>query len=163
MGLSKYRSADYKLIHAHQLTLVRQFLGLLFAKSGAASPFANGGMLVFSTTGSNTPAYPTFSLLLDQLRARAQSLDPSVPGFPLPAPYSKPDTRVLELLSGLGDIKLMELKGLSVAECKGYMEYFVRSGLLQTQITENALAEFRGLSGGGVVGELAKLGRRVRL
>ncbi|EXJ96259.1 hypothetical protein A1O1_01385 [Capronia coronata CBS 617.96] len=161
MGPSKYRSADFKIIHAHQFTLVRQFLGLLFAKAGSSPPLANGGMLLYSTTGSNTPAFPSFGLLLNQMRARAQGLDPSAPGFPLPAPFSKPDTHVLELMSGLGDVNLVELKGLSVEESKGYMEYFVRSGLLQRPLTEISLAEFRALAGGGVVGELAKLGRRV--
>ncbi|EXJ79190.1 hypothetical protein A1O3_08691 [Capronia epimyces CBS 606.96] len=163
MGPSKYRSAEYEIVHAHQLTLVRQFLGLFFSKPGESRPFANGGALLFSTTGSNSPAYPTFSLLINQLRARAQNLDASAPEFPLPAPYSKPDAHVLELMSGTGDVELIDLKSLSVAESKGYMEYFVRSGLLRAKITESSLAELRGLSGGGVVGELAKLGRRARL
>ncbi|KAL2427079.1 Small ribosomal subunit protein mS29 [Exophiala dermatitidis] len=164
MGPSKYRSAEFEIIHAHQLTLVRQFLRLFFSGSEKKDQqaFANGGMILFSTTGSNTPAYPTFELLVNQLRARAaQGGDSS--DFPLPAPYSKPDSRVLELSSGLDHVNLTDLKGLSVPESKGYMDYFVRSGLLKRNITESAIAEFRSLSGGGVVGELAKLGRRIRL
>ncbi|KAL2427056.1 Small ribosomal subunit protein mS29 [Exophiala dermatitidis] len=161
IGPSEYRSAEFEIIHAHQLTLVRQFLGLFFPR-GQQQAFANGGMILFSTTGSNTPAYPTFELLVNQLRARtAKSGDSS--DFPLPAPYSKPDSRVLELSSGLDHVNLTDLKGLSVPESKGYMDYFVRSGLLKRNITESAIAEFRSLTGGGVVGELAKLGRRIRL
>jgi len=56
---------------------------------------------------------------------------------------------------------LLELKGLSVPESKGYLEYFVRSGLLRATVTPGTVAEFRCLSNGGVVGELAKLGARV--
>lgn len=118
---------------------------------------------MFSTTGSNSPAHPTFDVLVKQIQARAQGIPATSPDFPLPAPYSKPDERVLELAGGSQDVKLTNLRGLSVPESKAYLEYFVRSGLLQTNVTEGKVAELRTLSGGGVVGELAKLGSRIRV
>ncbi|KAJ9503495.1 hypothetical protein LTR99_002256 [Exophiala xenobiotica] len=160
MGPSKYYNAEHEIIHSQQFTLVRHFTNLMFAKQG--SPFANGGMIMFCTTGSNTPAYPTLKLLIDQMRARARGIPPTSADFPLPAPFSKPDPHVLELTSGSENVKLLDLNGLSVPESRGYLEYFANSGLLQTQLNEGKVAELRSLSAGGIVGELAKLGSRIR-
>ncbi|KAI1614486.1 mitochondrial ribosomal death-associated protein 3-domain-containing protein [Exophiala viscosa] len=162
MGPSKYRNADHEIIHAQQFTLARHFMDLMFSKQDS-TPFANGGMIMFSTTGSNTPAHPTFNVLIKQMRARGQGISATSSDFPLPTPYSKPDAHVLELAGGSQNVKLTEVNGLSVPESKAYLEYFVRSGLLQANITEGKIAELRGLSGGGVVGELAKLGSRIRV
>lgn len=118
-------------------------------------------MVFFSTSGSNRPSYPTFDLLVSQMRARANSIAPTSPSFPLPAPFSKPDPHVVELMPRAEGVNLMDVKGLSVLESRGYLEYFARSGLLHKKITEGLVGEYRGLSAGGVVGELARLGRRV--
>ncbi|KIX07062.1 uncharacterized protein Z518_05039 [Rhinocladiella mackenziei CBS 650.93] len=165
MGPTKYRSAEFKIIHAHQFTLIRQFTNLLFSNNDAAlpSPLANGGLMFFCTSGSNTPAYPTFTVLLNQMQARAKGISPTSPDFPLPAPYSKADPYVMDLMPRTEGIKLLDLNGSSVLESKGLLEYFVRSGVLQTTLTEAAIAEYRGLSNGGIMGELAKLGRRIRV
>ncbi|KIV78307.1 hypothetical protein PV11_10036 [Exophiala sideris] len=162
MGPSKYRNAEHEIIHAQQLTLVRHFTNLMFSKQ-TSTPFTNGGMIIFSTTGSNTPAHPTFNVLVRQMRARAQGISATSADFPLPTPYSYPDAHILELAAGSQNVKLTDVNGLSVPESKAYLEYFVRSGLLQADITAGKVAELRSLSGGGVVGELAKLGSRIRV
>ncbi|OCT46014.1 putative mitochondrial ribosomal protein DAP3 [Cladophialophora carrionii] len=164
MGPTLYRNSEHKIIHAHQFTLVKRFTNFLFSSPGTASPFVNGGMVLFSTSGSNTPAHPTFELLLSQMRAvQYQHMAPTDPDFPLPKPYSKPDEHVLALSGAAtahNNVHLMELKGLGREESRGYLEYFARSGILHQKITDGFVGEMRGLSGGGVVGELARLGRR---
>ncbi len=164
MGLSLYRNSEYKFIHAHQFSLVAQLVNLLFSTPKEQN-FVNGGLVLFSTSGSNSPAHPTFDLLLSQMRAvQHQHVAPSDADFPLPKPYSKADERVLSFsgpATAPGNVNLMDLKGLSREESKGYLEYFARSGLLHQRVTDGFVGEMRGLSGGGVVGELARLGRRV--
>ncbi|KIX97859.1 uncharacterized protein Z520_06637 [Fonsecaea multimorphosa CBS 102226] len=165
MGPTAYRDSEHKILHSHQFMLVKQFINFLFtARTSNTSPFINGGMVLYSTSGSNTPAYPTFDLVLSQMRAvQVHSISPAHPDFPLPKPYSKPDPRVLALSAPAtrGDLNLLELKGLNRLESRGYLEYFAKSGLLHKRITDGLVSEMRGLSGGGVVGELARLSRRV--
>ena len=165
MGPTLYRNSEHKVIHSHQFVLVKQFIDMLFS-SNAANPssFVNGGMILSSTSGSNKPAYPTFDLLISQMRAaQYHHIAPDHSDFPLPKPYSKPDPHVLSLSGPAtrGDVNLLELKGLSRDESRGYLEYFAESGHLHKRITDGFVGEMRGLSGGGVVGELARLGRRV--
>jgi len=198
MGPTLYRDSNHKFIHAHQFTLVRQFVDMLFSDNDAhtggdgplATPsgFVNGGMVLFCTSGSNTPSYPNFDLLISQIQHMRQhdemrrsnhsafgisserlpaapvSTEPSEdPSFPLPKPYSNKDKHVLKLSApaASGNVNVLELKGLSIDESKGYLDYFAQSGLLRREINDKFVGEMRGLSGGGVIGELAKLGRRV--
>lgn len=42
------------------------------------------------------------------------------------------------------------------------MEYFAQSGILREQVNDNWVGEKWSLAGGGVVGELERLGRRLR-
>lgn len=164
MGPTQYRNSEHNIIHAHQFSLIKRLVNLLF-KPDMKPPFLSGGMVLFATSGSNTRAYTSFELLLSQMRAaQYDGLSPSSPGFPVPLPYSNPDEHVMSLSAPAtqpGNVNLMTLKGLSREESKGYLEYFAKSGLLHKRITEQFVGEMRGLSGGGVVGELAKLGRRV--
>ncbi|KIW36706.1 uncharacterized protein PV06_11115 [Exophiala oligosperma] len=160
MGPSKYHDAEHKIIHSQQFILVRSFTDLMFGRKTAS--FTNGGMVMFCSTGSNSPAYPSFKLLLDKVRAQARGLSTTSPDFPLPRPFSKPDQRVLDLFAGAEGVKLVDLKGLTVPESKGYLEYFAKSGLLKAKLDDAKVAELRGFSAGGIVGELAKLGSRIR-
>lgn len=96
MGDTKYRSADYKILHAHQFTLIKQFLDLLFCKK--PNPLAYGGMIVACATKSNHPTTPAFDLLTRQIRAKQAGIALTDPRFPLGDPYSKmPDSRVASL------------------------------------------------------------------
>jgi small subunit ribosomal protein S29 len=81
----------------------------------------------------------------------------------MPEPYRKVDQRVLNLLGESEDTTLQTLQGLSREEVRGLLEYFARSGILKERITEAAVGEKWSLSGGGVVGEIAKLSKRVRV
>lgn len=59
-------------------------------------------------------------------------------------------------------MELQTLGGLTRDETRGYLEYFARSGLLREPINEQWVGEKWSLSGGGIIGELEKLGRHVR-
>ncbi|KAJ5121383.1 uncharacterized protein N7515_009344 [Penicillium bovifimosum] len=159
MTESAYRSADYKLIHAHDLSFVNHFLSLL--KDGDS--LKNGGLLLYSTSSSNNPNPEGFKIALDRLAARRAGISPSSPEYPHLSAYSDADPRVLDLFqSAEKSLELQTLSGLTREETRGFMEYFARSGLLREIINDQWVSEKWSLSGGGVIGELEKLGRRVR-
>ncbi|ERF77132.1 hypothetical protein EPUS_07673 [Endocarpon pusillum Z07020] len=163
MTLSKYRSADYKPIHAHQLAPIRHFVEMLFNQNGAGQ-LANGGIVLAATTGSNAPSVPAFELLLKQLDARARGLKMGDNEFPMPQPYKTVDQRVLNLLEGSAELNVQRLKGLEKdVEAKGLLEYFARSGVFREVVSERTVAEKWSLAGGGVIGELARFGSRLRV
>lgn len=159
MGPTKYRSSDYKILHAHQFTLIKHFLSLLFSEK--PNPLPNGGLILGATSGSNSPDYPSFSVLLSQLNAmHSEELKMTDPKFPMPTPYAKADQRVLDLIKNANNTGITKLAGLSRGESKGLLEYFARSGMLREAITDGFIGQQWTLSGGGVVGEMCKLGKR---
>lgn len=165
---SNYRSADFKPIHAFDLVFVRHFISLL--QPGRTSPaLPNGGLLLYATSGSNSPSVYSFQIGLSQLEARKKGVNPSSPEYPQPNPYVKTDSRVLDVFAPAkptnpkeGALELDTLGGLSRHEARGYMEYFARSGLLPERITDEWVSEKWTLAGGGIIGEMERLGRRVR-
>jgi len=162
MHNSRYRSADYEPIHAYNLTVVRHFLDLLFNQPEAPK-FPSGGMILGATSGSNSPAPYTFEVALRQLAARNAGKDPtSSPDFPLPEPYRKVDDTVMKLFQGPG-VELQDLKGLTKDEARGLLEYFAKSGILGDKVSESLVGEKWSLATGGVVGEIVKFGKRIRL
>jgi small subunit ribosomal protein S29 len=158
---TKYRSTDFKFIHAHQFLFIRQFMQLLFHTP--APGLANGGMILAATSGSNSPLAPSFHILLPQMAARAKGLQMTDKDFPLPKPYQRVDQRVLDLFGGSESTQLQELSGLTRVEAKGLLEYYARSGILKETLTDTKINEKWTLSGGGIVGELTKFGSRVRV
>jgi small subunit ribosomal protein S29 len=162
MTETAYRSADFKLIHAHDLAFVHHFLSLL--KEGDS--LKNGGLLLYATSSSNNPNPLGLKIALDRLAARQAGISASSPEYPQPEAYSKADPRVLDLLQpaekAVSPLELQTLGGLTRDEARGFMEYFARSGLLREVINEQWVSEKWSLSGGGIIGELEKLGRRVR-
>lgn len=163
MTLSKYRSADFKPIHAHQLAPIRHFFEVLFNQNGAGQ-LANGGMVLAATTGSNAPSVPAFEFLLKQLSARERGLKIGEDGFPMPQPYETVDQRVLNLLEGSDELNIQRLKGLERdVEARGLLEYFARSGVFREMVSERTVGEKWSLAGGGVIGELARFGARLRV
>lgn len=161
MGQTKYRSSDYQFIHAHQFVLIKQLLDQLFNAQENSLP--NGGMVLACTTKSNHPSPPPFDLLVDQLRAQGQGLARNDAGFPLWDPYSKDaDQHVYNLLNSAQHTRLTELNGLSRPESKGLLEHFALSGMLRESVDETSVAEKWTLSGGGIIGELCKIGSRTR-
>lgn len=104
------------------------------------------------------------------MEARQAGVDPSSPDFPRPDPYAAVDQRVLELFDGAkptspkeGALELQTLGGLTREEARGFMEYFALSGILRERVTEEWVGEKWSLAGGGIIGELEKMGRRLRV
>lgn len=166
MTESAYRTANYNPIHAHDLVFVNHFLSLL--KQGH-STLPNGGLLLYATSASNNPTIYSFDIALEQLAAHQAGVSPTSPAYPQPAAYSSADARVLDLFKPSentsdkeGPLELQTLGGLTRDEARGYLEYFARSGLLREAINEHGVSEKWSLSGGGIIGELEKLGRHVR-
>lgn len=160
MGLTKYRDSEYNLIHAHQLTVVRTFLDLLFS---GKQKLANGGIIMAATTESNSPATPGFDVLLKQIKALREGTKPTDESFPLPGPYQKVDSRTLGLLNPSAGTELLSLGGVSKAELASLMKYFVLSGILKEDVTPETVSEKWSVSGGGNVGEFCRWGERARI
>ena len=162
MTESAYRNTEYKTIHAHDLTFVSHFLSLL--KEGDS--LKNGGLLLYATSSSNNPNPKGLNIALDRLKARQAGISASSPDYPNPPAYSDADTRVMDLLKpaekAVSPLELQTLGGLTRDEARGFFEYFARSGILREVINEQWVSEKWSLSGGGIIGELEKLGRRVR-
>lgn len=164
MKESAYRAADFSPVHAHDLVFVKHFLSLL----GNGSSLKNGGLVLFATSTSNNPTSYSFEVALSQLEAQMKNINASSHEYPQPEPYSKPDTRVLDIFkpqkaSGKeGALELQTIGGLSRPETRGFMEYFARSGLLRETVNEKWVSERWSLSGGGIIGELEKAGRQIR-
>ncbi|KAL4811107.1 mitochondrial ribosomal death-associated protein 3-domain-containing protein [Aspergillus unguis] len=166
---SAYRSAKHELIHAHDFVFVRHFLDLL--KPGKGKPtLPNGGALLYATSASNNPSIYGFDLALQQVTARNAGVNPSSPEFPLPKAFSYPDQRVLEAFNlpkptsaKEGALEVQEIGGLTRDEARGFLEYFARSGLLRETVSDEWASEKWTLAGGGVIGELEKVGRRLRV
>lgn len=127
-------------------------------------------MLLYATSASNNPTVYSFEVALKQVAARQAGLNPSAPEFPQADPYSKVDKRVLDAFDSPkpssakeGALELQTIGGLTRDEARGFMEYFARSGLLRENINDEWVGEKWSLAGGGIVGELEKLGRRLRV
>lgn len=166
---SEYRSAEFNPIHAHDLVFVKHFLSLLQPGSQGSS-LPNGGVLLYATSTSNAPSVYAFDVALQQLKARTAGENPTNADFPQPEVYKKPDMRVINAFaspsskaSKEGRLQLQTLNGLSRDETRGFMEYFARSGLLREAVNDEMVGEKWSLSAGGVVGELEKLGKRLRV
>ncbi|KAF7593390.1 37S ribosomal protein S23 mitochondrial [Aspergillus hancockii] len=169
MKNSEYRTAEFEPIHSHDLVFARHFLSLL--KPGAQkSVLPNGGLLLYATSASNSPTIYGFEVALKQVAARQAGVKPSDPEYPQADPYSGADKRVLDAfdyakptVAKEGILELQTLGGLTRDEARGFMEYFARSGLLREKINDEWVGEKWSLAGGGVIGELEKLGRRLRV
>ncbi|KAJ6184766.1 hypothetical protein N7519_006067 [Penicillium mononematosum] len=126
----------------------------------------NGGLLLYATSASNNPNPKALNIALDRLAARQAGISASSPEYPQPPAYSDADPRVLDLLQpaekAVSPVELQTLGGLTRDEARGFMEYFARSGLLREMINDQWVSEKWSLSGGGIIGELEKFGRRVR-
>ncbi|KAL5361608.1 mitochondrial ribosomal death-associated protein 3-domain-containing protein [Aspergillus floccosus] len=169
MQNTEYMSAEFEPVHAHDLVFVRHFLSLLKPGTGK-STLPNGGLLLYSTSASNNPTIYSFEVALKQIAARQAGVKPSAPEFPKADPYSRADQRVLDAFDSPkssvakeGSLELQTLGGLTRDEARGFLEYFARSGLLQENINDEWVGEKWSLAGGGVIGELEKLGRRLRV
>ncbi|KAL3417952.1 hypothetical protein PVAG01_10962 [Phlyctema vagabunda] len=153
MGESAYRNPEFKLIHAHDLVLVKHFVDHL---SGAAK-LPNGGAVIGAMSRSHAPKLLAVELALTQQLERQN-------GQPLSQPqgFKKYDAPSLKAL-GNGNVQVMKVAGLSRDEARGLMEYWARSGLLRQTVTEKVVAEKWALAGNGVVGEIERGALRMRI
>lgn len=145
MKHSAYRSPEYKLIHAHDLVLVKHFVEHL---SGAKT-LPNGGVIVAATTKSNSPLSHAMDLAITQ-RMEIQAGQKEVTKID---PWAKTDLRAFESLQAAS---VMKLKGVSKAEARGLMEYWAASGLLRQRVDERTVTEKWALAGNGIIGEIER-------
>lgn len=145
MKVSDYRDPAFKLIHSHDLALVKLFTDIL---SGAGK-MPNGGAVLAATTRGNTPRSPSMELAIAQ--REAEKAGETVPQRD---PWSKKyDDRVESVLKS---VDVMRLKGVSKAEARGLLEYWAASGVLKRRVDEQVVSEKWTLSGNGVVGEMER-------
>ena len=148
MRPSQYRAADYSVIHAHDLALVQ----LLMRYMSGEADLANGGAVIAATSASNNPSGPSFS-------SELAALD-SGPGQGQLRSSPAPDARVTDCLRRA---RVLRLEGLSRAEAKALLEYYAASGMLRERVDRTSVAERWTLAGGGVVGEIERAVRGMRL
>lgn len=158
-----YLNAEYKPIHAQDLTLVKHFLSL--ATNPSALP--NGGVALFATTTCNSPLSSSLDISIKQLAAREAGIEPTSADFPLPTPYDKLDARAMSYFNAVNDndavgMGVRTLKGINKDDTRGLLEFYAQSGLMREQISEEVVGEKWTLAGGGVIGELQKFGKRIR-
>lgn len=77
MKLSAYRNAAFALIHAHDLAILKWFMGHL----SGASELPNGGMVLAAMSGSNTSPNPSLDTALHELeflQSQTANLSPAM-------------------------------------------------------------------------------------
>ena len=146
---SHYISNTYKPIHAHQFAIIKWFLDHL----SGSSPLPNAGLVLASTSQSNSPVVPTLNLALGQLEGNAAVQKD---------PFATYDDRVLGVFEK-GGVEVKRLGGLSKDEARGLMEYWAHSGVLRQRVDEGFVGEKWSVSGGGCVGELERAVVRMRV
>jgi len=170
MQNSEYRTADFKPIHAHDLVFVRHFLSLLKPGVNGKSTLPNGGLLLYATSGSNSPRIYSFDVALKQLEATTSGINPKSPEFPQADPYQNPDPRIIEAFTAPqpisdkeGKLELQPLSGLTPEDTVGYMEFWAKSGLIRQVMSFQWVSQLWTKSSGGIIGELLRLGSRLRV
>ena len=149
MRNTHYISNTYQPIHAHQFVIIKWFLDHL----SGSSPLPNAGLVLASTSQSNSPVVPTLNLALGQLEGNAAVQKD---------PFAKYDDRVLGVFEK-GGVEVKRMGGLSKDEARGLMEYWALSGVLRQRVDEGFVGEKWSLSGGGCVGELERAAVRMRV
>lgn len=159
---SGYRTADFQIIHSHDLAIVKWFMSHL----SGTSPLPNGGIVLAATSESNKLRNISLEAALGILEFNSSSSPPN----PYPQrrdstfahnpnslnPLIKYDQHVLDVLLSRPGIEIQRVKGLSRDEARGLMEYWAKSGVLRSRISDGFVGEKWALSGGGVVGELER-------
>ena len=69
----------------------------------------------------------------------------------------------MRVLEALQDVQVQRVKGLTREEARGLMEFWARSGILRETVSEGLVGETWTLAGGGVVAEVEKLTKRIRV
>ncbi|WPG99071.1 Hypothetical protein R9X50_00187600 [Acrodontium crateriforme] len=144
---SAYLDMDAKPVHAHSLTLVRDFVGLL----SGSTKLPNGGMVVAAVSESNRARAPTLDYCLETNSGESK---------PLWDPYMPQDDRVI---SAFKNVPVQLINGLSKDEARGIMEYYAQSGMLRSTVTDLLVSETWTLAGNGLIGEVERGSVRMRM
>lgn len=152
MQNSLYRSAEFELIHAHDLAVINHFVAYL---SGEKS-LPNGGAVIAATSRSHAPISKSMDLaIMQQINRQAEQEGPERD------PYEKKyDERADKVLKNM---QVMWLSGLSKREARSLMEYWAKSGVLRQRVDEKTVTEKWALAGNGTVGELERGALRTRI
>lgn len=150
MRLSAYLNPEAEPVHAHELALVRHFVGLLSGKTA----LPNGGMVLAATSESNRAAAHTLDHSLLRNLAIQDEQKP-----PIWDPYTAHDKWVQEAME---TVRAQKVVGLSKAEARGIMEYYAHSGMLRQTVTDLLVSEKWTLSGGGIIGQVESGSVRAR-
>ncbi|KAF2832196.1 hypothetical protein CC86DRAFT_313067 [Ophiobolus disseminans] len=159
MRNSEYLSADVKPVHAHDLTLIRHFIDHL----SGAKKLPNGGLVLGSTSQSNSPKAAALDYSIEVAEARQKSPD----DIPQWNPYKSVDARVMESLKDLHtdnkNFDVIKVGGLTKEEARAIMEYYAESGLLRHTVNDGFVTEKWSLAGMGNIGELERTSVRLRI
>lgn len=147
--LSEYLAPSMHYIHAHDLILVDHFISYL---SGAKS-LPNGGMVLGVDCASNRPFSPSLDLAIKQINIRSETGKTDLPLYDTENPYDRIDERVV---STMRNADVMKLQGFTREEARTMLEYYARSGMLRSNVTDGLVKERWTLAGGGVIGELER-------
>ncbi|KAI4115917.1 MAG: hypothetical protein LQ345_003574 [Seirophora villosa] len=154
-----YTAPNMKPIHPHDLMILNWYLSFLCGGSSAAA-LPNGGIVMAATSQSNAPQIPALDLALSQLEGARTTRAGQTVARKERVPFMRYDERVLDALlkdgAGGGKIGVQRLQGLSKEEARGLLEYWARSGMVRERVSEGFVGEKWAVSGGGVVGELAR-------
>lgn len=159
---SAYRTPAFKLIHAHDLYLLKWFFGFL----SGASPLPNGGIVLAATSASNNPIIPSLDVAIREIESPPEPIGAP----PYPASYkphrdsfAKYDPRVMDVFAANPGLEIQRLKSLSKEDVRALMQYWAQSGMLRQSVSEELVAEKWTISGGGVVGELERATVQMRI
>lgn len=142
MRLSAYLDPAAEPLHAHELMLVRHFVGLLSGKI----VMPNGGMVLAATSESNRAAAVTLDHSLKRNLAIQDGKEPEIWD-----PYTAHDKWVQQAME---NVRAQKVVGLSKAEARGIMEYYAKSGMLRQTVTDGLVSEKWTLAGGGIIGQV---------
>lgn len=145
MQESQYRSANFELIHAHDLAIIKHFTDYLSAEK----TLPNGGAIIVATQRSHANINKMVDLRIKQAEDK-QEFRPRTPSDPYEKGY---DQRAANVLAS---IEVLRLEGLSKEEARGLMEYWAQSGVFRTQVDERVVVEKWALAGNGIVGEIER-------
>ncbi|KAI4196430.1 MAG: hypothetical protein LQ348_002309 [Seirophora lacunosa] len=163
-----YTAPNMKPIHPHDLMILNWYLSFLCggssssssSSSSSAAALPNGGIVMAATSQSNAPQVPALDLALSQLEGARTTSAGQMVARKERVPFMRYDERVLDALlkggGGSGKIGVQRLQGLSKEEARGLLEYWARSGMVRERVSEGFVGEKWAVSGGGVVGELAR-------
>ena len=143
--VSAYYDPSFKLVHAHDLALVRRFVDALAGRI----ELHNGGAIIAATSGGNVQRNPSQELVLSQLEAGQAGRE-----VPQPDPYQKGyDERVYDALK---NSSVFRIEGVSKEHTRALMEYWAASGMLKTVLDHQVVAEKWALGGSGLIGEVER-------